>query len=120
MSWKIDKSKPISPQLCEQICVKIARGEFAAGQKMSSVREVALKSGVNPNTVQKAFEQLEQTGLIHSVRSSGWFVSQNTKTAEEMVNSLIRVKTAAFFKDMEQLGLTREYAKKYIEEWYNE
>ena len=120
MKWVLDKSRPLCPQLCEQVCTHIALGELKPGEKLLSVREVALAAGVNPNTVQKAFEQLEQTGLIHSVPSSGWFVSQNTKTAEQMVNSLIRVKTAVFFKEMEQLGLDCQETKKYIEEWYNE
>ncbi len=117
MAWKLDKTRPICPQIREQICVLIAQGDLVAGGRLYSVREVALKAGVNPNTVQKAFAQLEETGIIFSVRGSGWFVSENTETAKEMVNALRRVKVAAFFKDMEQLGLSPDKTKKYIEEW---
>ena len=60
MQWTLDKSRPICPQICEQICLAVANGEFAAGEKLFSVREVALMLGVNPNTVQKSFEELER------------------------------------------------------------
>ena len=66
MNWTLDKSRPICPQICELISVAIANGEFAANEKLLSVREVALLAGVNPNTVQKSFEDLERRGVIHS------------------------------------------------------
>ena len=80
MIWTLDKNRPICPQLCEQLCAHIAAGEFTPGQKLMSVREVALEAGVNPNTVQRAFTQLEQQGVLHSVRGAGWFISQDTET----------------------------------------
>ena len=82
-----------------------------------SVREVALQAGVNPNTVQKAFEQLEAQGLIYSVRGSGWFVSEGISTAKETVEKLIHDKTAAYFGSMEELGFSAEQVKQYIKEW---
>ena len=117
MKWKLDKNLPICPQLCEQICVLIARGEILAGQRLYSVREVALYAGVNPNTVQKAFEQLEQTGLIYSVRGSGWYVSENTDCARQMVDSMINAKTTLFFSDMQKLGLSHDQIKYIVKEW---
>lgn len=117
MKWKLDKNLPICPQICEQICVLISKGELSAGQRLYSVREVALLAGVNPNTVQKAFEQLEQTGLIYSVRGSGWYVSENTEGAHQMVASMINAKTTSFFSDMQKLGLSYEQIKEIVKEW---
>lgn len=117
MSWKLDKTRPICPQMCEQICVKIAAGEFEPNERLMSVREVAVAAGVNPNTVQKSFEQLEVKGVIYSVRGSGWFVSAQTETAKDEVSELIRSKTADYFGQMNALGMESEQIKKYVEEW---
>lgn len=117
MSWKLDKTRPICPQMCEQICVKIASGEFEPNQRLMSVREVAVAAGVNPNTVQKSFEQLEAKGIIYSVRGSGWYVSAQTETAKEEVCELFRSKTADYFGQMKALGMENEQIKKYVKEW---
>lgn len=117
MSWKLDKTRPICPQICEQICVKIASGEFEPNERLMSVREVAVTAGVNPNTVQKSFEQLDAKGIIYSVRGSGWYVSTQTETAKDEVSELIRSKTADYFGQMNALGMESEQIKKYVEEW---
>lgn len=117
MAWNLDKNRPICPQLEEQICVMIAKGELSFGDKLFSVREVALEAGVNPNTVQKAFEGLEQSGLIYSVRGSGWYVGDSKSVAEEIVRLLIKNKTKEYFSEMEILGLDTESTKEYIKEW---
>lgn len=115
--WNLDKSRPICPQIGEQISVLIASGEIGPNQKLMSVREVALNAGVNPNTVQKAFEQLERQGLIYSVRGSGWFVSDNIATAGDAVQSLITEKTRTYFEEMRKLGCSTEKIKQLVKEW---
>ena len=117
MEWELDKNRPICPQLCELLCVQIANGELKPNQRLKSVRELALLAGVNPNTVQKSFEQLERQGLLYSVRGSGWFVGETTEKAKETVNEIIRKKTAEYLDEMRKLGLDTPTAKKYIEEW---
>ncbi len=115
--WNLDKSRPICPQIGEQISVLIASGEIPSGGRLMSVREVALKAGVNPNTVQKAFEQLERQGLIYSVRGSGWFVSENTETAGDAVHHLVCEKTRNYFEEMRRLGYSNENIKQFVKEW---
>lgn len=117
MSWEMDKSRPICPQIYERLSVQIARGDFNPNERLMSVREVAVQAGVNPNTVQKAFEQLEAQGLIYSVRGSGWFVSEGIATAKKTVEKLIHDKTAAYFGAMGELGFSAEQVKQYIKEW---
>jgi DNA-binding transcriptional regulator YhcF (GntR family) len=120
VNLKLDKSKPICSQIVEFISVGISKGEFKANERLPSVREVALMAGVNPNTVQKAFEELKGMGLILSVPSSGWFVSENTDIATDMVKKLIKNKTKEYFKEMRLLGKTETEIKEYIKEWENE
>ncbi len=117
MKWQLDKSRPICPQICEQICVRIANGEFAPNERLLSVREVAVAAGVNPNTVQKSFELLETQGLIYSVRGSGWFVGEDISLAKQQIYELRRSKTYAYLTDMAQLGFDNAQTAQFIKEW---
>ncbi len=114
MDWTLDKSRPICKQLCEKICVAIAKGDFSAGEKLFSVREAALLAGVNPNTVQKAFEELERRGVLCSVPSSGWFVSNNTSAAIAEVNALRRITGESYLAVMSELGCDMKQALEYL------
>lgn len=116
MDWILDKKRPICPQICERLCILIATGEVGAGERLMSVREVAVNAGVTPNTVQKSFEQLEQKGVIYSKRGSGWFVSEDTDIAHGIANELIGEKTKAYLNDMKSLGLSREDILNIIKE----
>ena len=114
MNWTLDKSRPICPQICEVICVAIASGEILAEEKLLSVREIALLAGVNPNTVQKSFEELERRGVIHSVRCSGWYVNDNTDAADNEVRCLRIKKTEEYLAAMAQLGCDSDETVKYF------
>ena len=105
MDWILDKKRPICPQLVERLCILIASGEIGAGERLMSVRDVAVSAGVTPNTVQKSFEQLEQFGVIYSKRGSGWYVSDDNSVARDMLSGLVRSKTGAYIADMRSLGL---------------
>lgn len=120
MKWTLDKGKPLCPQICEQVCLKIALGEFRQGEKMFSVRETALLAGVNPNTVQKAFEQLEQNKILYSVRGSGWFVCEDITPARQTLETLIADKTREYFTALNALGMDNDAIKNYVKEWENE
>ena len=117
MVWTLNKDRPLCPQICEQICVGIAGGEFQPEERLMSVREVAVAAGVNPNTVQRAFEELEREGVLYSVRGSGWFVGADISRAKAVLETIISKKTAAFFNEMAVLGLAPEAVKTYVKEW---
>ena len=120
MKWTLDKSKALCPQICEKVCLEIALGKFNSGQKMMSVRETALLAGVNPNTVQKAFETLEQDGILYSVRGSGWYVCEDISRAKETLDTLIYEKTSDYFAALYSLGMDTDSIKNYVKEWEHE
>lgn len=120
MEWKINRSKPICPQISDLICLHITKGNLKPGEKMISVREMAVAAGVNPNTVQKAFEELESKGTLYSVRGSGWYVAHNTKPAEEQMKKTISNKVGAFLSEMSALGYGREEVIGYLEDMKDE
>lgn len=117
MDWTLDKNLPICPQLCQQLCVRIVAGEFAPGQRLISVRELALAAGVNPNTVQKTFEELERQGVVYSVRGAGWYVSENIAPAQQLRATLVTRTLQDFFDKMTTLGIPPEETKKLVKEW---
>lgn len=117
MIWNLDKSRPICPQLCEQLCAHIAAGEYLPGAKLMSVREIALSAGVNPNTVQRAFEQLEQQGVLYSVRGAGWYVAEDPHYAKEMQTDLAAAAINDFFAKMAALGFDADRTKTMVKEY---
>lgn len=114
MNWTLDKSRPICPQLCEAICVAIARGEWQAGERLPSVREIALAAGVNPNTVQKSLELLEERGILHSVRCSGWYAGENIAATEDELDRLRAARTEEYLAAMAQLGYDTQRTLEYL------
>ena len=120
MKWNIDKSRPICPQICEQVCLGIKNKELLPKEKIYSVRELALKLGVNPNTVQKSFDILEEQGVIYSLRGSGWYVSEDTSIADNTVEKLVKVKVKEFMMEMENLGFNKSKTLQYLKERYGE
>ncbi|MBE6574248.1 MAG: GntR family transcriptional regulator [Ruminococcaceae bacterium] len=117
MDFKLDKSRAICPQIYDRLCAQIASGQLSPDERLPSVRELALILGVNPNTVQKAFENLEKDGILYSLRGSGWFVSQNVNKARTRLNEILNEKTASYFNEMKALGQDSEAVKNYIKEW---
>ncbi len=117
MNWKPDRHHPLVPQICEHICVQIARENWAPHTRLSSVRDTAAAMGVNPNTVQQAFAELERQGVLYSEQGVGWFVGEDHTAALETVARLAQEKTALFFADMSRLGLDPAAVKQYVKEW---
>lgn len=117
MDWIIDKNRPICPQICEQLCLRIAHGMFAPHEKILSVREIAVAAGVNPNTVQHSLEELERRGILYSVRGSGWFVGEDITLAKEVFDGILAQKTADYFAAMGILGMDAAAVKEYVKEW---
>ncbi|MBQ4613112.1 MAG: GntR family transcriptional regulator [Clostridia bacterium] len=117
MQWSLDKNRPLTPQICEQVCLQIALGQLQPNERLYSVREAAIEAGVNPNTVQRAFELLEGQNILYSVRGSGWYVSEDISAATDTLKALWREKTAAYFATMQALGMTTQAIKNFVEEW---
>ena len=108
MSWKLNSDRPIYAQINEEIQRRIISGEYSAGQRMPSVRELAAQAEVNPNTMQKALAEMEQKGLLYSQRTSGRFVTEDQEMIEEIKKSLAKEQIIAFVENMRQLGFNNE------------
>lgn len=107
MKWIIDSDRPIYKQLVEQIELRIISGVYTPGDKLESVREMAMDAGVNPNTMQKALAELERMGLVFAQRTSGRFITEDMKVIEEAKKSLAVQEISAFLEKMKKLGMDR-------------
>lgn len=107
MSWTLDNDRPIYLQLMERIQRDIIAGVYQPGDKLPSVRDLALEAAVNPNTMQKALSELERSGLVYSQRTSGRFITEDTEMLTQMKKELATEHIQEFFQKMEQPGFSR-------------
>lgn len=116
MAWKFDNDRSIYVQLVEQIKKRIITGEYQPGSKLSSVRELAGEAEVNPNTMQRALASLEDMGLVHAVRTSGRFVTEDQNMIEQLrKNSAIEL-AEEFRKKMKEIGFSQEEMIAFLRE----
>lgn len=85
MWYHIDPSSgtPIYRQLVDQVRQAVASGVLKSGDRLPSVRDLAVELAVNPNTVAKAYQELERDGVIETPRGRGSFVADREQTASE-------------------------------------
>lgn len=106
MAEEFDTTKPIYIQIMERINKKIVRNEWKAGEKLPSVREMAVETGVNPNTIQRTYSELERMGIVETRRGHGTFVTENAEVIERLRERLKRDIVADFVRNMTELGFT--------------
>lgn len=110
MPWNLNSDRPIFMQIIEIMQFDIVSGKYGPGDKLPSVRDLALEAAVNPNTMQKALSELERSGLVYSQRTSGRFITEDTAMIEELKARLAREKIKEFLDGMEKLGFEKEEA----------
>ncbi|AFV12886.1 HTH-type transcriptional repressor YtrA [Thermacetogenium phaeum DSM 12270] len=118
-------SIPIYQQLVDKIKEAVARGILSTGEKLPSVRELAARIAINPNTIAKAYQELEREGVIETLRGRGTFVALwKSRVNEEAKRRVIREMTEKMLVEAFYLGLPREELLEIIEEtvreWYRE
>jgi len=95
-------------QLVEQMQLKILSGEYQAGQKLASVRDLAAEAAVNPNTMQKALAELEKGGLLYSERTTGRFITDDTDKITQIRRTYAEKSVLEFLEQMKGLGFDTE------------
>jgi len=108
MKWQFSNDAPIYSQLIEQIKVGIVSGAFPPGERLPSVRDLAVEAGVNPNTMQRALTELERDGLVYSQRTAGRFVTEDRGMIETAKQSLAEYQIQNFLTAMVRLGYEKE------------
>ena len=106
MSWEFQDHLPIYAQLMDTLKRRIVTGRYLPGEKLPSVRELAAEAGINPNTVQRAFSELERDGLIYTQRATGKYVTENEADIKSAREDLARTQVADFLRAMQSLGFS--------------
>lgn len=106
MAWSLNSDRPIWAQLVEKIQMQIVSGVYRPGSRLPSVREFAAEASVNPNTMQKAFAELERSGLIVTQRTSGRTVTENSAMIQNIRRDLALEQVTVFLNKMKELGYT--------------
>ncbi len=105
---------PIYEQIVEEIERYVAIGILKPEEQLPSVRDMATTLGINPNTVKKAYTELERRGVTVTISTKGTFIAYDTKKIveekiEEKLNEIRKI-----IKEIKQLGLTEEEIKKKL------
>ena len=104
MSWNFDEKSPIYIQIAKYIKMKIISQEIKSGDLLPTVRELAEEAGVNPNTMHRAFSELEQEGMVFSKRTSGRFVTEDEKLIKQKRHELATEELQSFVQNMHHIG----------------
>ncbi len=114
-------SKPIFEQVVDKIKESIMMGGLKPGEKMPSIRELSKTLTINPNTVSKAYAELERQKLIETISGKGTFVSQNytPKVDEDRLQKLVAVLKDAVIEG-HYLGIDKKRMAEIINGIYNE
>ena len=120
MAWSFTSDRAVYLQIAERIKKSVLSGVYPPGGQIPSVRQLALEAAVNPNTVQKAFTELENQGIILSRGTLGRYVTEDTETIEACRMEMARQYVRVFLNDIRQLGIPQSQAIDMIKEAENE
>lgn len=117
MKWDFKNGEPIYQQIVRVLRTQIASGEYPPGCRFPAVRELALEAGVNPNTMQRAFSELERDGLVYTQRTSGRFVTEDEQVLRNLRKNLSRDVIEEMCTRLIRLGMSTEEICDAVEAW---
>ncbi len=108
MSWNFNNNSPIFCQIQEIITLNILSGKYLLGQKLPTVRDLAITAGVNPNTMQRALSEVENQGLIYTKRGDGRYVVEDKEILKSESGRLLAIHVKDFVNSLKDFGLDKE------------
>ena len=106
--WHLTSDRPVFIQIMEKLKLDIVTGIYAPGDKLPSVRDLAREAAVNPNTMQRAFSELEREGLVYTQRTNGRFITEDITMINQLKERMALDSISRFLESMEQLGLSED------------
>ncbi len=112
-------SQSIYLQIADYVCEKILLGEWKAEERIPSVRELAVQLEVNPNTVMRTFDFLQQQEIIYNQRGIGYFVTANARerALDYRKVAFLQKDLPGVFRNMYLLGMNTEELKPRFEKF---
>jgi GntR family transcriptional regulator len=110
-------SVPVYRQIITQIEHGVLSGRLKAGDKLPTIRALAVELKINPNTIAKAYSELEIRGFLVTQAGNGTFISDKKPLdADEAREKKIRVIVSRFLREMDELGVERDAVMEFIKE----
>lgn len=119
-SMEFQANTPIYLQLIDMVKLQIISGQLQPGEKLLSVRDLAMKYGVNPNTMQKALSELEWEKLVYTVRTTGRYVTEDTALIQKLRKELAEMRIGEFFTELHKLGYSKAEIRQLLESYMEE
>lgn len=104
--WHLTNDRPVFIQIMEKLKRDIVTGSYRPGDKLPSVRELAGEAAVNPNTMQRAFSELEREGLVYTKRTNGRFITEDLSMISQLKEQMALDAISQFLNSMQQLGFS--------------
>lgn len=120
MAWTFDEKSPIYAQIAQHIKMQIISQEIKSGEQLPTVRDLAEKAGVNPNTMQRAFTELEREGMVYAQRTAGRFVTEDIDLIDSKRHELAGQELQNFFQNMSKIGFSKEEIVLELENYIKE
>ena len=117
MEWHFKNGIPLYTQIMDEMTMRIASGTYEPGEKLPSVRDLAMDAGVNPNTMQRAMAELERRELVFSERTSGRFVTREEKVLKILHEDLAKKYFEEFADKLYRIGMTGEEIAGAVKRW---
>ena len=113
---EFSEPKGIYLQIADQIRERVLEGDWRPGERIPSIRELAVDLGVNPNTVTKSYQKLVDRGIIASRRGLGYFVSEDARerARQEMRDEFLRDELPRIVRTMRLLGFGAEELARHL------
>lgn len=105
MQLNFNSPKPIYSQMVDEVKKALARGELMPGDKIPSHKERAQMSQVNPNTVQRAYQEMEREGLTETLRGQGTFIKNDPNMLQHIRSEMAQAAVQQFIEEMRGLGI---------------
>ena len=115
MEYQFTDDKPIYVQLMDSFKVQIVSGELQEGSRLESVRDLAVKARVNPNTMQKTLSELERIGLVRTERTAGRFITDDKERIKKMKQDIAEEEIFLFLNKMKSLGFEKSDVVKLLD-----
>lgn len=115
-NFEFNNKEPIYLQIIELVRRNIATGDLIPGEKLPSVREMSKTIGVNPNTLQRAYGELERLGITYTKRGMGSFISEESNDSSAVKRDMGREIARKFIEDMRAIDIDKEEAISILKE----
>jgi len=116
MHIEFNDKTPIYLQIMDIIKMDIVTGKLKAKDKLPSVREMAINLKVNPNTLQRSYQELERLGIVYTQRGTGTFVGEEKNMVNDLKKEMAKEVIDSFILRMKSLGFTDNEIIKSVSE----